>query len=86
MFERLTDDVGIIYDQSSNTAISDEDVIYQAVVNKVSTSIAAQKSLFEALTYDYPEKPIKGISDLAGTGWQDKINELRKLGSSKAVK
>lgn len=80
MFERLTDDVGITYNESSNVAIDNDDAIYQAVVNKVSTSITAQKYLFEALTYDYPEKPIRGISDLAGSDWGVNIAELKKLG------
>lgn len=80
MFERLTEDVGIVYDQSSNIAINNDDIIYQAVVNRVSTSITAQKYLFEALTYDYPEKPIRGISDLAGSDWASSISELKKLG------
>lgn len=81
LFEKLNNDVGIVYDPANNTAIDSDDIIYQSVVNRISTSAAAQRVLFEAFTHDYPEKPIRGISDLASDGWKDKINALRKLGS-----
>lgn len=80
LFEKLNNDVGIIYDPTNNTAIDGDDIIYQSVVNRISTSAAAQRILFEAFTHDYPEKPIRGISDLASDNWQSKIADLRKLG------
>lgn len=82
LFEKLNSDVGIVYDGTNNTAINDDDIIYQSVINCVSTSAAAQHVLFEAFTHDYPEKPIKGISELVGDEWDDKISILRKLGES----
>lgn len=80
LFEKLNSDIGIVYDPTNNTAINDDDIIYQSVINCVSTSAAAQRVLFEAFTHDYPEKPITGISELAGGEWNDKIELLRKLG------
>ena len=81
LFEKLNNDVGIIYDPANNTAIDSDDIIYQSVVNRISTSAAAQRILFEAFTHDYPEQPIRGISDLANDDWKSKMDMLRNLGS-----